>query len=220
MGYARAVEAMRKLTGAGGPQDYGPDRSRLLTRVMRTLAQGRPVSEQQVDQIINGLEIAHDEADQFLREVTERDAGDSIVGIMGLSLNATAHRFSVGGTRLWSWCAVDTLFLPALLQQTATVESESPVSGGLVSLTVSPQGVEDVTPSGAVVSIVIVDPDNADTSSVEATRGTFCCHMSFFASRDEAERWAVGRDDIEILSVDEAFALSRQMSSRFLAYGS
>jgi alkylmercury lyase len=151
--------------------------------------------------------------------VAERDADNNVVGIMGLSLNDTPHRFYVNGTRMLTWCAGDALFVPAVLGRTATVESKSPVSGERVRLKVSPQGVEEVHPVRAVVSIVIVDPDEANMGSVEAIWGTFCHHIFFFASREEAERWAAGRDDIEILSVEEAYELGRLFSSRFLAYG-
>jgi alkylmercury lyase len=106
-----------------------------------------------------------------------------------------------------------------VLDRTARVESVSPVSKEKVRLTVSPQGVEEVDSAGAVLSIVIVDPDDADMGSVEAIWGTFCHHLFFFASREEAERWAAGRDDIEILSVEEAYELVRLVSSRFVAYG-
>jgi alkylmercury lyase len=85
---------------------------------------------------------------------------------------------------------------------------------------VSPQGVEGVDPAAAaVVSMVIVDPADANMGSVEVIWGTFCHHILFFASREEAERWAAGRDGIEILSVEEAYELVRQLSSRFLGYG-
>ena len=107
--------------------------------------------------------------------------------------------------------------MPAVLGRTATVESKSPVSRERVSLTVSPQGVEEIDPPGTVVSIGIVDPDQANMGSVEAIWGTFCHHMFFFASREEAERWAAGRDDIEIISVEEAYELLRLVFSRFLA---
>ncbi len=52
--------------------------------------------------------------------------------------------------------------------------------------------------------------------SVEAIWGSFYQYI-FFASREEAERWASGRDDVEIISVDEAYELGRQSSSRLLA---
>jgi alkylmercury lyase len=186
---------------------------------MRELARGRPIPKERVDWIVADAGSDPEEAHKLLRELTDRDADNNVLGIMGLSLNDTPHRFYVNGARMSTWCAVDPLFLPAVLDQTASVESESPVSGKKIRLTVSPQGVEEVDPVGAVVSIVIVDPDDANMGSVEAIWGTFCHHTFFFASREEAERWAAGRDDIEIVSVDEGYELWRQLSSRFLAYG-
>jgi alkylmercury lyase len=219
MSNARATEAWRKYAKPGGLLDYGPELSPLLVRLQRELAQGRPVPKERVDRIIADIRIAPEEAHKLLCEVTERDADNNVVGIMGLSLNDTPHRFYVNGTRLSAWCAEDTFFLPAVLDRTASVESVSPVSGERVRLTVSPQGVEEVDPAGAVVSMVIIHPEDANMGSVEAIWGIFCHHIFFFASREEAERWAAGRDDIEILSVDEAYQLGRQLSSRFLTYG-
>ena len=62
MSNARATEAMRKLTETGGLLDYGPDLSRLLIRVMRELAQDRPVPKGRVDQLIGDLGIARESA--------------------------------------------------------------------------------------------------------------------------------------------------------------
>jgi alkylmercury lyase len=215
----RAMEAMVKLTRAGGVFDYGPDRSRLLLRVMRMLPQGRPVSADQLEQIIAEIGLPRDDAHEFLGQVAERGPDEEIAGILGLSLSETPHRFTASGTRLFTWCAADTLFLPALLGQPASIESASPVSGATIRLTVSPQRVEAVDPASAVVSMVVVDPDAADTSSVEAIWGTFCHHIFFFATRQEAEAWAAGRDNrgaIEIVSVDEAFELGQLVSSTLL----
>lgn len=219
MSNARATEAWRKYAKPGGLLVYGPDLSHLLVRLMRELAQGHPISKERVDEIVADMGIDQVEAYRLLGEVAERDADENVFGILGLSLNDTPHRFYVNGARMSTWCAADTLFLPPVLERTASVESVSPVSGEKIRLTVSPQGVEEVDPAGAVLSIVIVDPDEADMGSVEAIWGTFCYHLFYFASRQEAERWAAGRDDIEILSVEEAYELVRLVSSRFLAYG-
>ena len=218
MSNARATEAWRKYAKPGGLLDYGPELSRLLVRLMRELAQGRPVPKERVDKFVADMNIDRGGAYRLLGEVAERDADNNVVGIMGLSLNDTPHRFYVNGARMSTWCAGDALFLPPVLDRTASVESVSPVNREKVRLTVSPQGVEEVDPAGAVLSIVIVDPDDADMGSVEAIWGIFCHHIFFFASREEAERWAAGRDDIELLSVDEAYQLGRQLSSRFLTY--
>ena len=216
MSNSRVQGMARKM--AAGLLDYGPDRSRLLVRVLRGLATGRPVTGEQADEIIADLGIARDEARQFLRQITERDAADNIVGIMGLSLNDHPHRLYVNGASLSAWCAEDALFLPSLLKKTATVESYSPISKEKVRLTISPERVKEVSPAGAVVSIIIVDPKQEDMASVAAIWNTFCEHIHFFASREEAERWAAGRDDIAILTVDEGFELGRQVWARVLPY--
>lgn len=217
MDYARAEAMARKLNRDGGVLDYGPERSRLLVRVLRTLAQGHPVTESDVDRIADELGMAPDDVHAFLRPVTERDAADRIIGVLGLSLGDHPHRFWVNGHRMATWCAEDTLFLPALLGGTAAIESRSPLSGETVRLTVAPEGVQSVSPAGAVVSIAIVDPDQTALRTVEAIWRTFCQHIHFFASREEAERWAAGRGDIAILSPEEGHRIGRLLVSRFLA---
>lgn len=217
MSTARAAEMFRKLIQADGLFDFGPERTRLLVHVQRTLAEGRPVTSDQVSLFAADVGIAPDEADAFLQTVTERDENDQIVGAFALSLNDHPHRFVVDGTELSAWCAGDTLFLPAVLGRTATIESSSPISGQPVRLRVSPERVEEVSPAGAVLSMVVVDPTAADVGSVEAIWGTFCRQILFFASRAEAEQWAAGRDNIEILSVAEGFELVQPFTSSFLA---
>ncbi|MCI0796830.1 MAG: alkylmercury lyase, partial [Chloroflexi bacterium] len=100
--------------------------------------------------MIADLGVNQDEAGEFLTGVTERDSGDSIVGIFGLLLNDHPHRFSVNGASLTTWCAEDALFLPAMLDQKATVESYSLLSKKKVRLTLGPDGLEEVDPADAV----------------------------------------------------------------------
>ncbi len=65
---------------------------------------------------------------------------------------------------------------------------------GKVRLTVCPERVEEVSPAGAVVSIVTLDPSKVDVSSLEEIYENFCEQIYFFASREEAERWIAGRE--------------------------
>lgn len=200
--------------------DYGPGLSRLLLQIQRRLAKGRPVTKAEVDESIAELGLLPDEARRFLQKITERNAEGQIVGIMGLSLNDSPHRLHVGGVALSAWCAEDTLFLPAMLRQTATIESRSPLSKETIRLTVSPERVGSVSPAGAVVSIVVVDPTEENMASVEAIWTTFCNHIFFFPSRVEAEQWAAGKadSDIAVISVEEGFEFGRQVWSRVLPY--
>ena len=214
------VEQLAKnLNEAGIPPDFGSDNSRLLIKVWRALANGLPLNQEQINQISSELGMSPDPVHEFLRQVTERDADDNIIGLMGLSLNEDwAHRFNVNGVPLRTWCAWDTLFLPAMIGGKAVVESESPVSGETVSLMVSPEKVEESTPSGAVVSIATIDTAVHDVSSVEAIWSNFCHQVFFFPSRAEAEKWAEGKTNIAILSVHEAFELGKRAFSSLLAY--
>ncbi len=174
--------------------EYGPARVRLLLQVIRQLAHGHPITAEQVDYLIADLGIAKDQAHQFLREVTERDATDQIVGAMGLSLSDHPHRLSVAGVSLSA--------------------SPSPVTNHSIRLRVSPERVEEVTPEAAVVSFVLADPSRENMDSVQAIWSAFCNHVHFFASREEGEQWANGRDDIVLLTVEEGFAGERQVWSR------
>ena len=212
-------ELAKNLNQAGIPPDFGPDNSRLLIKVWRSLAMGNPVTKEQIDQISVELGISRDPAHDFLRQVTERDANDNVIGLMGLSLDEDwPHRFNVDGVPLRTWCAWDTLFLPAMVDKRVVVESESPVSGETVSLVVSPERVESCAPSGAVVSIATIDPALHDVSSVEAIWSNFCHQVYFFPSRTEAEKWAEGKNNIAILSVHDAYELGKQAFSKLLTY--
>ena len=214
----RAAKAMMTLMEAGGPLDLGPDRSRLLVRMIRTLAAGRPIPSKQFDGIVTELGIAPAEAQRLLDEWAERDREGNIVG-MGLTLNETPHQFSINASDLWAWCAEDTLIFPVVLQQTATIVSASPLTGEQTQVRVSPTRVEQVSPAGAVVSLPILDPTDADFGSVDAIWNTFCHHSFFFPTRAEARQWAAGREDVDVVSVEEGFAIGRQIAARWLGEG-
>ncbi len=60
---------------------------------------------------------------------------------------------------------------------------------------------------------MLVDPSREKMASVQAIWSTFCEHVHFFATREEGEQWADGRDDIVLLTVEEGFAWGRQVWS-------
>lgn len=74
------------------------------------------------------------------------------------SPSSASPRRSTGLARtLYTWCAWDALIYPPILDRTAEVESTCPASGETIRLTVTPDGVESIDPSGAVLSFP--DPD-------------------------------------------------------------
>ena len=131
----------------------------------------------------------------------------------GLTLKPTPHHFDVDGNQLFTWCAFDTLFFPALLGRTVTIRSTCPRSGDEIRLTVRPDGIEEVHPAGAVVSIIL--PDAAAARS--DVRGSFCKHVHYFVQEGAAAMWLVDHPGGTILPAEEAFHVGRTLSSLILA---
>ena len=180
------------LVGTFPACDDGP----LARALLRKLAKGQPVA---VPPAETELTVALSRWPNV-----EFDEHGRVVAFSGLSLAATAHRFIVGGRQLYTWCAWDTLFLPALLDQTAQVESSCPVTGSRVRLTVEPSGSSDLHPEELWVSF----PAAATTSTADIT-GTFCCHVHFLAGRPAADEWLTRNAGATALTLRDAFELGR-----------
>jgi alkylmercury lyase len=122
-----------------------------------------------------------------------------------LTLTPTQHRFRVKDRELYAWCALDTLFLPALINETAEITTTCPQTGVSIQLTVSREGVEAVSPLETALSIVIA---SGCTSGIN---GTFCGQTHFFACSEAAAQWIGERTEFAVLSVGQAFELARQV---------
>jgi alkylmercury lyase len=161
-----------KMNRAGVPADYGPDNSRVLSRTWKEIAKGKPVTPDTVEKYIRELGVPAAGAQAFLDKMAERDEDGNIIGILGMSQGKTwSHKFFVNGNELRTWCAWDTLFLPQCVGQTAEVVSESPVLKKKVTLTISPERIENYSPAGMAVSIVTLDPDAQDQRKLEELWG-------------------------------------------------
>lgn len=105
-----------------------------------------------------------------------------------------------------------------MLGEEVVVESDSPVSGTTVRLTVTPNEIRISSPEGAVVSIATIDPKIHDVSSVEAIWSNFCHQVFFFPSMDEASEWAAGKSNIQLVSVADGFEVGRLAFSELRGY--
>src|SRR5215469_12891358 len=216
---SRLEHLARALREAGLRRAFTPDVSRLTVSLCREIARGGPVSPQQVERIAAALDIEQQTTREVLHKLCERDGDGLVVGIAGLSQNQHPHSFSVNGVQLTTWCALDTLYLPVLLQQTAEISSPCPVTGEVIRLTITPQGVRSKHPASASTSIVIPQPRTSGLESVEEIWTTFCSHVHFFASPQAAQEWVATREQqIVILTTEEAFALGQLALSDFLRY--
>jgi|SRR5579859_3199366 len=180
----------------------------LYRTLLQLLARGEPVS-------IAGLAAAAGHPpDQVHRAVagwtdTEYDAQGRIIG-WGLTLRPTRHELKIDGKQLYTWCAVDTLFMPAVIGRAASVESPCAATGIPVRLTVDPtEGVSALEPSTAVVSLVTPE-------QMSSVRTAFCNPSRYFATSDAARDWQGKHPGMELLSVADAYHASRPLSEMLL----
>ncbi len=216
------MRVMRRLADAGRPDGFDafarglqstfPARgdAPLAVALLRLLAAGRPVTAAALARAVD-----HTDADVVARlsiwPNIERDEAGGIVGFAGLTLRPTLHGFTVGNRQLHTWCAWDTLFLPALLNETADVRSACPVSGSAVELVVAPDCVTSARPADLHVSF----PPLAATDTADIT-GSFCCHVFFLAGTAAARTWRETRTDDTVVDVDAAFELGRRAMAPLL----
>lgn len=171
--------------------------------VIDLLLTGDPVP---VESVARQSEIPLEKVKFILSKIeAERNEEDLITGL-GLSLERTPHEYHVDGKQFFTWCAPDALLYPAIQGHTAEVVSSDPISGDKITLTVAPEGVEDMNPSSTVVSWSR-SPDGRDI------RGTFCRYGRFFTGRDTARQWQNEHQAIEILNVREATEAIRCMDA-------
>jgi alkylmercury lyase len=179
----------------------------LFVVLLRELAKGKPVSPA-------GLAVtlgwAADRVTAALGEAvsTEWDDNGNVVGYV-LTLRETAHAFEIDGRLLYTWCAFDTLFLPALIDRTARVVSHCAATGVPISLMATPTAIQDIEPTGAAVSLLL-------PRATADIRQAFCCHVHFFASEAVAHDWASTHVGVDIVSVQDAFTAGRERAEQLL----
>jgi alkylmercury lyase len=178
------------------------DDAPLARALLRELGEGRPVSISTLDQRARAVIGRWPNV--------ERDGEGRVVAFSGLSLTPTAHRFGVGDRDLYTWCAWDTLFLPALLDRSASVRSRCPITGTEVRLTVTPNGIVGVDPPALRVSF-----PPPSTTSISDITATFCCHVHFLAGPAAADQWLNRHPGGAVLELDDAYELGRAATRCF-----
>ncbi|MGH2349271.1 MAG: organomercurial lyase [bacterium] len=195
-----------KLVGA--VPRFDPSGRRVAVGLYRMLSEGAPV---QVGRLTAALDLSDDAVHAALDgcSIFYDDQG-AVVGFGGLTVvEMPPHRLIVDWQTLYTWCAWDSLFIPAILGKTAQVESVCPVTRSPVSMLVSHAGVLDVTPATAVVSFLT--PNRRFDQNVIAN---FCHFVHFFQSTEVGVEWTAQHPGTFLLSVEEAFILGQLTNAR------
>ena len=211
-GEAMQKQATKLVELAGKVVDemptLGQQEQQVAVVLYRLLAQGAPVSPTSLAGAVNLSET-------YIRDLLTRwpgvyhDDSDSVIGFWGLALTEMPHRFTVDRRTLHTWCAWDSLFIPGIIGKTAHVESADPLTKAPVTLSVGPDGVNDVSPAGVVVSFL--SPEGAFDADVIMN---FCHFVHFFDSKESGARWTATHKGTFLLSLEEAFTLGQMTNAR------
>jgi len=173
--------------------------------LLQLLTNGYPVPP---DEIAIRLQITPQTVISTLRSFgAEFDKDGNIVGV-GLTLVPTPHVYEVNGSKLYTWCAVDALLFPVMLNHTAHIESLDPISGEKIQVTVTPDGAQKVEPEAAVVSWI----NGVDLSNI---RGSVCHYVYFFSSPETASKWIAEHPGKMFYPIIDAFWAAKKIHNKY-----
>ena len=180
-----------------------PEQFRLSLPLWRLLAEGKPIEPEQL------ATVSHrslKEIQALLQSSDMRVDQEGNILAFGLSLQPTPHQFHLGEQALYTWCALDALAFPPLLGRAARVISTCPATGTEIRLTVTPERIERLEPTSAVVSVRLPREET-----------DLCNDGYFFVSHEVASTWPSLHPQAVLLSVEEAGELGRELARQFLA---
>ncbi len=194
---------------------FSLDEQRAAIILYRELAKGQAVDAAQLAQAlgVSAAEASALLARDSIKAFVYPDEQGRVLGFRGLSAAPMHHRLEVDGRTLWTWCAWDSLFISEILGRPVRVASPDPESGEGVRLLVWPDRIESAEPEDAVVSFLLPDAHDFDTSATTLMT-KFCHFVFFFASRSSGERWMAKHPGTFLYSLEEAFALAKQLNAR------
>ena len=183
----------------------------IATAVHRLISRGEPVEPAAIAKAVGGVSL--DRVNERLNAWPGvfRDDEGRVVGFWGQAVEKLdpEYRLLTDGTTTYAWCALDTLFIPGVIGKTVRVEASDPITAEPVSLVVDGDGVRDVTPAGAFVSMLV--PEGPFAYDVIES---FCHFVLFFASRASGEKWVAEHEGTTLVSVEKAFELGRLLTER------
>ena len=169
----------------------------------RELAKGSPVD---LADLANAAKADEDDVRRILDSWSGvyTDTEGRLVGYWGLAIPEMDHVFRVEGQTLYTWCAWDALFIPELIRKTAHISSKCPTTGEKIELVVSPTSIESVSPEAP--SVTFADAQDCGSDVI----GRFCSFVFFFRDEDAANEWAGTRDNVIVVSLEDAYSLGRE----------
>jgi len=199
------IEEIEKLLIERFPK-FNQTEQRISVGLVRLLALGEPVEH---EKLAIELGLSKDEIEKFLKHWSGayHDEQGRVIGFSGLAISEMKHRFEVDGKHLFTWCAWDSLFLPAVIGKPAKVDSECPVTNTKIQLEVSPDRIHSVKPDGVVMSIITPEKAKLDENIIMH----FCHYVFFFKDAEAGKLWTEKNPDTSLVNLGEAFELGQRL---------
>jgi hypothetical protein len=136
--------------------------------------------------------------DLVQRGRAELDSDGRLMGVHGLTSRATRHRFTHDGRGHHTWCAFDSVGIPAAKSIDATATSDCPTCGRRLSVVFRAGEAEDE-------ALVLWLPTRERTSHLMKD---FCANADLYCSADHLRQRVDGAG--RLLSLEEALGLGRE----------
>lgn len=177
---------------------FGKDFWRLLWSAVRELGARSSVTPERLAAL---ADLPLEQTLAVARSAWEWDPrGQRLVGA-GLTGTRTDYRVDIDGRTRWTYCAADTLQLPAMLGKPVHTHSLCAATGALIRLHATPTGLDSLDPPRALMSF----PDTSSRPSL-ANLTQMGCHQSrFYRDADSATEWLAANPHGELLPVGDAF---------------
>ena len=191
------------------PEDQSVEDQTFAQQLYRLLADGKPVSREQLEDSLGiGIEAVTKALDDLPQMYIGFDDQERVFDFGGFGLDPTRNLFKVRGNTLYAWCAWDSLFIPPIINEDALVEATCPVTGEKIRLTVTPKGVINVKPANTVMTFAIPGVE----AFPDPEKFSFMKTVFFFSSPEVAAKWVSENPGPVVLSLDEGFDLGRTMN--------
>lgn len=180
-----------------------PDGQRYALTLLRTLAEGEPVSAAMLAERTGQLPA---EAAGFIDRLPGiyRDDDGRVIGMWGLAVTEfPPHRYRIDGRQLFTWCAWDPFILTDWLGGTAEVSSVDAHTKEPVGFRLADGRVVDLSHPGVVLSFKLVNEWTSDVI------GSFCHFVHYFTDERSARVWTDAHPGTFVLSLDDAITLGQ-----------
>lgn len=173
-----------------------------------TLAELRPVARQL------GIGLERLLAELVVQDVILRAADGSIQVAYPFSSVPTSHQVQLDGAPpVFAMCAIDALGLPLMVGREATILTQDPTDGTLITIVVEPiSGEQRWLPTTAVV----LANECSEQPIIKAECA--CPFINAFASPEAAERWRAAHPElvVRVLTQEQALAEAHKIFGALL----